>query len=415
MLFGASTEKTRDVLARAGGASDAPARADGGAAAGDRRSPRARAAPRPRPQRRRGVSPAPQRVAGRACPRAPRRSLPGVRKGQGLRAARPGRAGAAGRPGAAGGHRVRAREAALQSVRRGVHGRAAAGRRAREVRRDRGEHDRAAEVRQRAAVPSARAAAGELGRSRCRPRPSGRWSPRPPPLAPARPRRADPPGGAGRGAPQRRHHDDGPGADGGARSRRAARRPDADAMRRERTGVFTSGIVSHATGTASRCSSPGASTPGRTWPQCSPSAPRTWPADPDVRRAVAQSAEAARGRSSAIASRTRAGSSSTWRRAFPRSAGTCWRPCARCTRYDAQARDAAACRPRSACASTRPERPADGGATRLARPSRSTSTRSSPTPAWARPSATCGSTGTQLTLFLRGPARRWTTTSASGP
>ena len=36
----------------------------------------------------------------------------------------------------------------------------------------------------------------------------------------------------------------------------------------ERTGVFTSGIVSTLKGARSRCTSRGASMPARTWPRC---------------------------------------------------------------------------------------------------------------------------------------------------
>ena len=71
-------------------------------------------------------------------------------------------------------------------------------------------------------------------------------------------RGTDPPGGAGRGGAQRRHDD--------ARAVAASGMPDIAA---ERTGVFTTGIVcDRRRAHASRCSSPAASTPARTWPRC---------------------------------------------------------------------------------------------------------------------------------------------------
>ena len=71
-------------------------------------------------------------------------------------------------------------EAALQPLRRGLHGPAAGGRRFAEVRRDGREHDRAVEVRQWNAFQSPGGPARESGAFPCRPRPSGTsFTPRP--------------------------------------------------------------------------------------------------------------------------------------------------------------------------------------------------------------------------------------------
>jgi len=59
----------------------------------------------------------------------------------------------------------------------------------------------------------------------------------------------------------------------------------------ERTGVFTSGIVSTSQVGRLRCTSPDASMPARTSPTCCSSGPTRGPAHPDVRRALAQCSE----------------------------------------------------------------------------------------------------------------------------
>ena len=101
------------------------------------------------------------------------RSLPEVRRGHGLRHAPPGRAGAAGGPGARGGQGLLSAEAALQSLRRGLHRRAAGGRGRGEVRRDGREHDCPAEIRQRDAVPPRRRRCKRAWAFPCPPRRSG--------------------------------------------------------------------------------------------------------------------------------------------------------------------------------------------------------------------------------------------------
>ena len=101
---------------------------------------------------------APRRLAARRRSRLrtrleARRSLSGVRKGQCIRAEGAEGAGADRGAGAAGGHGVFAGAAALQRLRAGVHGRRAGRSGSGKVRRDGGGDDRAAQVRQRSAVP----------------------------------------------------------------------------------------------------------------------------------------------------------------------------------------------------------------------------------------------------------------------
>ena len=78
-----------------------------------------------------------------------RRSLPGVRERQRVRAEGAEGAGADRRAGAAGGHGLLAGAVALRRLRAGVHGARAGRSGAGEVRRDGGGDDRAAQVRQR--------------------------------------------------------------------------------------------------------------------------------------------------------------------------------------------------------------------------------------------------------------------------
>ena len=99
-----------------------------------------------------------------------------------------------------------------------------------EVRRHGRQHDRAVEIRQRTAVQPPRRPAGGPGRPAAGLDPVGhragrRGEPR------SGVRRVDPAGGAGRGAAQRRHHGQDPGADGGTRP---ARGPGRCRGRRER-------------------------------------------------------------------------------------------------------------------------------------------------------------------------------------
>ena len=191
------------------------------------------------------------------------------------------------RDGAAGRHGLRARAAALQSVRRGVHG--AGARRAwatRSTTRRRRAMIGAAQVRRglpfnrieklqaRHGDPAAGGDAVGAGARRAAAL-----------LAPGA-RGADPPGGAGRGAAQRRHDDEDPRADS-----RAARRPPRPTTRAdERTGrVHLGHRRRRARATASRCSSPARKHAGENLADVLGQARgRAAPADPDVRRAVAQ-------------------------------------------------------------------------------------------------------------------------------
>ena len=93
------------------------------------------------------------------------RSLPEVRRRHGLRDEPPRGAGAAGGPGARGGQGLLSAEAALQSLRRGLHGQTPEGVGDEEVRRDGRQHDCAAEVRQRDAFQPRGEAAREPGHS----------------------------------------------------------------------------------------------------------------------------------------------------------------------------------------------------------------------------------------------------------
>ena len=129
----------------------------------------------------------------------------------------------------------------------------------REVRRDGGEHDRPAEIRERNAVQSRGEAAREPGHSLAGLDPVGH-RPRPGGACRAGLRGVDPASGPRRRGVQRRHHGQDPGADGRAwpgkrRWRRtpptSAEMPAEDAAedsakpsKAERTGMFTSGIVS---------------------------------------------------------------------------------------------------------------------------------------------------------------------------
>jgi hypothetical protein len=96
---------------------------------------------------------------GGPCLSAWRGRLRGVPEGEGVPGAGARGAGAGDGDGAALRDGVGMRAAALQPLRRGVHGRGARGRGQREVRRVRGGHDGAAQVRVRPALPSHREAA----------------------------------------------------------------------------------------------------------------------------------------------------------------------------------------------------------------------------------------------------------------
>ena len=153
-----------------------------------------------RTQRRRGL---PGRLADRrAAPVAHRRRrVSGLHSGHRLRQG-PGRAGADHRAAAAGGEGLPVAETALPSVRPGLHrARPRRGRRE-EVRRHGRQHDRAPEIRQRAAVQPPRWPAGEPGGSSAGLDPVGhragrRGGPR------SGVRGVDPAGGAGGRAAQR--------------------------------------------------------------------------------------------------------------------------------------------------------------------------------------------------------------------
>ena len=146
MLFGASTEKTAAVLGSGKDSQSPPPEAAAPTAAAAEsdveatstareRSAENIAAQRARPQWGRRLHRGREdRGASRVASAG--RSLPEVRKGHGLRDGPAGRAGAAGGPGADSGQGLRTPEVALQSVRRGLHGPAARGRRRGEVRRD---------------------------------------------------------------------------------------------------------------------------------------------------------------------------------------------------------------------------------------------------------------------------------------
>ena len=154
MLFGASTEKTATVI---GGGTDSEAGPSDGLGRWMTKTPRRTRPDRfgngpaerfasvrqgPRPQRGRCLS---RRREDRGAARvaAAGRRLPGLHAGDGLRGVPPRGAGADHRPGARRGEGLPAPEAALQSLRQGLHGRAARGRGQPEVRRDGREHDRA--------------------------------------------------------------------------------------------------------------------------------------------------------------------------------------------------------------------------------------------------------------------------------
>jgi hypothetical protein len=84
---------------------------------------------------------------------------------------------------------------------------------------------------------------------------------------------------------------------------------------------------------------------------------------------------------------TRVGASSRWSTIFPTSAGTCSKSCARCTRPTTWP-GSRGYRPRTGCACTRSRAARAWLTWRCGYASRSSSTRSSPTPGWARPSGT---------------------------
>ena len=131
------------------------------------------AAQRPRPQRGRRLRRRREdRGASRVAPAG--RSLPEVRARarSTRRAVRACWCGWSGQPPMAG-QGLLSPEAALQSVRRGLHGRAARGRWRGEVRRHGRQHDRAAEIRQRDALQPPREACKGTWAFPCRPRPSG--------------------------------------------------------------------------------------------------------------------------------------------------------------------------------------------------------------------------------------------------
>ena len=99
-----------------------------------------------------------------------------------------------------------------------------------------------------------------------------------------------------------------------------------------RTGVYTPPASSRARGrTTSRCTSPAASTPAKTWPGSSPSGPPRCPRPFRCAMRWRTTRPGSSSPSSPTASRMPAGSSSRSRQAFPTSAVTCWRPCARST------------------------------------------------------------------------------------
>ena len=176
-----------------------------------------------------------------------------------------------------------------------------------------------------------------------------------------------------------------------AEQRRAAA---ADEETDARTGVFTSGIVATRDGHRIALFFTGRQHAGENLADVlAQRAAALAPPDPDVRRARRQHRGRLRHASSPTAWPMRAAASSTWSTTSPPRSASSSRPCARST----------APTPSPASGRSRPterlrlhqadERPADGRASRRGCASNSTSTWSSPTPAWAPRSPTCSSTG----------------------